>query len=268
MRRYLAAFLLIVAALPLRAAPADDLIRALRVPDMLEIMRTEGLNYGADMAADMFATGQNPKWEKLVSDIYDTDKMETLVRQSFVSTLENTDTGPLVDYFTSEAGRYVVTLELSARRAMIDKTVEETARAAYHTAVEEGDPRLEQIDSFVEANDLIEANVAGALNASYQFYRGLVDGGALSLSEDDILRDVWTQEEETRADTREWLYGYLLMAYEPIADDALEVYFDLAATPEGQALNRALFAGFNRMYDEISYALGLAAAAQMRTQEL
>jgi hypothetical protein len=120
----------------------------------------------------------------------------------------------------------------------------------------------------VEANDLVEANVAGALNASFHFYRGLVEGGAFSMSESDILNEVWGQEEDTRQDTREWLYGFLLLAYRKMADPALETYIDLSASEQGRRLNIALFAGFNRMYDEISYALGLAAAREMQGQDL
>ncbi|NVK60443.1 MAG: hypothetical protein HWE37_10270, partial [Rhodobacteraceae bacterium] len=101
-----------------------------------------------------------------------------------------------------------------------------------------------------------------------RFYLGLVDGGALEMSERDIADEVWSQEPETRADTREWLYGYLLMSYGPIADKDLEDYVALSSTEEGKAMNRALFDGFNAMYDEISYALGLAAAQQMMAQDL
>ena len=110
--------------------------------------------------------------------------------------------------------------------------------------------------------------MVGAMNASMQFYGGLVDGGALELSQDEILRDVWEQEEETRTDTREWVHGFLLMAYGPLEDSTLKTYTALSETPAGEAMNRALFAGFDRMYGDISYALGRAAARQMQTQDL
>jgi hypothetical protein len=42
----------------------------------------------------------------------------------------------------------------------------------------------------------------------------------------------------------------------------------LSRTDAGRALNRALFAGFNKMYDDISYALGMAVAREMQVQEL
>ena len=142
------------------------------------------------------------------------------------------------------------------------------AREVFRGLDGSSDGRLGLVTDFVQANDLVEANVTGALNASFQFYAGLVDGGALEMSEREILDEVWSQEPETRADSREWLYAYLLMAYEPLPEGDLEAYVDLSSSPEGKAMNRALFAGFNTMYDNISYALGLAAAKQMQAQEL
>jgi len=88
------------------------------------------------------------------------------------------------------------------------------------------------------------------------------------MSERDILAEVWSSEEETRVDTREWVYAFLLMAYRPLEDGVVEEYTDLSRTAPGRALNRALFAGFNTMYDDISYALGMAVAREMQVQEL
>ena len=271
MRIAAALMLCLVAALPLHADPAkegiDDLLDALQIDSMLEIMRVEGLAYGADLGDDMFQGGDNARWQTLLSQIYDVPKMHIVMRNHFAHLLDGTDIGPLVDFFSSETGTRIVQLELSARRAMIDDEVEDTARQAF-LAADLDAPRMQQLTRFIEVNDLLEANVAGALNASFQFYRGLVDGGGLAMTEGDILADVWGQEEETRDDTREWLYAFLMLAYEPLTDAELDQYIEISATPEGRLLNRALFAGFNAMYDEVSYALGLAAAEQMQTQEL
>lgn len=268
MRSLATAVMIVVASTPLRAAPVDDLLEALRVQEMLVIMREEGLAYGAEMAQDMFAGGSSPRWDGLLNEIYDTDKMDAVVRGTFAETLGDADLSGLIAYFTSDDGRAVVGAELAARRAMVRDTIEEGARDRFRALDGTDDPRLAQIDRFVQANDLIEANVAGALNASFQFYRGLVDGGAFAMSESDILSDVWSQEEETRADTREWLFGFLMLAYRKIEDSQLEDYIDLSASNDGRLLNRALFAGFNSMYDDISYALGLAAAREMQGQDL
>ena len=60
----------------------------------------------------------------------------------------------------------------------------------------------------------------------------------------------------------------MLMAYTPLKQDQLEDYVALSATEEGRLMNRALFEGFNTMYDSISYALGLAAAREMQGEDL
>ncbi|MGH1414593.1 MAG: DUF2059 domain-containing protein [Pelagimonas sp.] len=265
LRRFFAGLLAISLALPVQAAPSDDVLDALQLDQLLTIMRQEGVTYGQEMAADMFAGGENAQWQGLLDQIYDISKMEELVRTQFGQALGDADTDALLAFFQSDLGKQVVGLELSARRAMIDDAIEQVARQSYYEADED---EIKGITDFIEANDLIEANVTGALNASFQFYRGLVDGGGIELSEGEILSDVWAQEDETRIDTREWIYGFLMMAYGPLDEAELDTYVAFSSSPEGRALNQALFAGFNQMYDDISYALGLAAAQQMQGQDL
>jgi hypothetical protein len=259
---------MLLSAQPLRAAQVDELLDALGIDEMLEIMREEGLAYGEELGDDMFSGGTRPSWRALLEDIYDPEKMRVIMRRDFKQALDGADAEPLIAFFNTPTGEKIVSLELSARRAMIDEDVEAAARDHYRMLAGSSDPRLEQIQRFVAAGDLLEVNVAGALNASFQFYRGLVDGGGLDMSESEILSDVWSQEDETRDDTRDWLYGFLLLAYRPLSDEQLEDYIELSNAPEGKLLNQALFAGFNEMYDEISYALGLAVAQEMMAQDL
>lgn len=269
MLRFLSSLCVAVAvSFPAAAAPVDDLLRALRLGEMLDIMRTEGLTYGEEMAQDMFPAGNSAGWDAFLSRLYDIDRMQAAVEAGFVETLDDTEVAPLVTFFTSDLGRNIVSAELDARRTLVDDDVEEAARETYRLRdTDDADARLAQLRDFVDANDLLEANVAGALNASFQFYRGLADGGALVMSESEMISDVWAQEDDTRTDTREWLFAYLLLAYDDLADEAMDDYIALSRTDEGRAMNRALFAGFNAMYDDISYALGLAAAEQMLSQE-
>lgn len=254
-------------ALPARAEPVGDLMRALRIDSMLQIMRQEGLAYGGEMAGDI-VPGGGGSWTAMVDGIYNVDWMRDVVAEGMAAVIAQGDSDPLVSFFTSELGVRIIELELAAREAMIDDAVEEAARESYRALAAAEDPRVAQVGRFIEANDLLEANVTGALNASFQFYSGLVNGGGLAMSEAEILADVWAQEEETREDTREWLYAFLLLAYEPLTDEELDAYIALSETVQGRALNRALFSGFNAMYDKISYALGLAAASQMTLQDL
>lgn len=253
---------------PAWATPSDDLLDALGVPRIVEIMREEGTEYGATLARDMVPGGATASWVATVDRIYDEERMLATVREVFATEIGETELDPLLDFFTSENGQQIVSLELSARDAMREQEIEDAAREAFRDLEGTSSETLASISDFVEANDLVEANLVGALNANYMFYLGLVDGGALQMTESDILTEVWSSEEETREDTREWVYGFLLLAYRPLDAGVVEAYTDLSRTEAGRALNRALFAGFNQMYDDISYALGMAVAREMQVQEL
>jgi hypothetical protein len=88
------------------------------------------------------------------------------------------------------------------------------------------------------------------------------------MSESDILADVWAQEPEIRANTEEWLYSYLLMAYQPLGVEGLNAYEQIMATAEGRAMNAALFESFDQMYVAISRELGQSVAGYMLAEEL
>ncbi|MFP7672884.1 DUF2059 domain-containing protein [Marivita sp. S0852] len=251
-----------------QAQSTDELLEALGVPQIVDVMRDEGIVYGDTLAADMVPGGSTPSWDATVARIYDEDRMFETVRQTFSTEFGDADLEPLLAFFTSETGQQIVGLELSARTAMRDQEIEDAARAAFRDLEGTESETLAMISEFVDTNDLVEANLVGSLNANYMFYLGLVDGGALDMSEQDILTEVWSSEPQTRSDTREWVYAFLLMAYRPLADGVVEDYTELSKTDPGRALNRALFAGFNKMYDDISYALGRAVARQMQVQEL
>lgn len=248
----------------------DALLDQLGLPDTVAVMRQEGLDYGAELAEEMLPDGGGASWQAVVRRIYDSARMEETVRNGFARAWaeEKQPLAAIEAFFASDTGQQVVQLEISAREAMIDPGVEEAARTAYRDSEDSGDPRLALIAEFIAANDLVDANVVGAMNSSYAFYAGLVDGGGFEMSEEEILALVWGSEAETRDDSREWLYSYMVLAYRPLEEAALRSYVEMASSREGRALNRALFAGFDQMYGEISYALGLALARQMTAQDL
>jgi hypothetical protein len=250
------------------AAGVGDLLDALGVPQIVAIMREEGIEYGDTLAEDMLPGGSTAGWDATVDRIYDEARMLDTVESVFAKEFGTADLTPLMAFFESETGQQVVSLELSARTAMREQEIEDAARAAFRDLDGTNSETLNSISEFVRVNDLVEANLVGALNANYMFYLGLVDGGALEMSEQEILSEVWSSEEETRKDTREWVYSFLLMAYGPLEDGVVSDYSELSRTGPGRALNRALFAGFNKMYDDISYALGMAVARHMQVQEL
>ncbi len=69
-------------------------------------------------------------------------------------------------------------------------------------------------------------------------------------------------------DTSVWVYAYMLLAYYPLDDAEVARYATFAETSAGRALNRALFDGFGRAYEDASYALGRAVALNMVAEDL
>ena len=242
---------------------ASALFDVMKLGKIISVMREEGLAYGASLGDEMMPGRSIPEWPSEVARVYDQDKMIDGMRDAFVATLGDRDMGPIVAFFESDLGQDIVELEYSARVAFLDEAIEEGAIAQYQDREAENDPMLAAVKSFVATNDYVEANVAGALNSNFAFYTGMIDGGALSsrMSESDILADVWAQEPEIRANTEEWLYSYLLMAYQPLGVEGVNAYEQIMATAEGRAMNAALFESFDQMYVAIAVSWAKALPA-------
>lgn len=246
------------------------LFEAMNMPEMIAIMREEGLEYGAQIAEDLFPDRISATWPDTVAGIYDYDTMRGGLETQFGAALGDTDIDTLIAFFETDTGQSVVELEVAARRALMDEDLEEASKEAAAAAIAAETPRFGLVEAFVDANDLVETNVVGAMNANYAFYLGLLDGGAFpqELTEEQILTDVWNQEPEIRKNTYEWIYSYLLLAYQPLSDEELQTYIDFSSSSEGQALNTALFVAFDEMFEGISRALGLASSEFMSGQDL
>lgn len=255
------------------AAPSSHsvaLLEALRVQELMEIMYEEGVAYADELEEELFPRQGGLGWQTAVGTIYDPQAMYREFSEAFDATMAREDAEVLTEFFLSDRGRRIVGLELDARRAFLDPTIEDAAIQAFETAREEGGPFVDALDAFVEVNDLVESNVTGALNSNFAFYQGLNDGGAFPrrMSEGEILADIWSQEGDLRADSIEWVYAYLSLAYSPLDAGDLDLYTALSDSDAGQALNAALFAGFDRVFVRVSRELGEAAAGFMTGQEL
>ncbi|MBK5932964.1 hypothetical protein CCR78_03085 [Rhodovulum imhoffii] len=253
-------------AVPARATDTlEALVSVLHLPKLIGVMREEGLRQGEDIRQDLFEGRAAPGWSQAVSRAHDAEAMLDTLKGGLERgmTLEQMDAS--VAFFRSTIGARIVDLEVSARQARLDETVEEASIRLLEQMQADGAPRLALLEEFSEANDLVEANVAGALNSNYAFLRGMSDGGAFgeALTEGWMLRETWVQEPEIRAETREWVLSYLAMAYASLSEEDLRRYLEFSGTPAGRALNAALFSGYEEMFVAISYKLGLAVARDL-----
>ena len=88
------------------------------------------------------------------------------------------------------------------------------------------------------------------------------------MSDQQMLQHVWSGEAEARTDINEWVFAFLLIAYTPLGEDVITEYAALSQTVAGKRMNRSLFAGFDEMFKDISFALGMATGRILQTQEL
>jgi len=269
MRRFLGAALIWLCATPLWAdARITVLVDVLKLDEAAVILRDEGLAYGAQLNTEMLEGQGGAAFQQQLGALYDAQRMVETVRRALEETLESDAVEEVIGFYATDLGQKIVTLENSARQAIQEDDVEQAARSSYAARDGTDDPRIAQLEALVAAGDLVNRNVTSAMNANYQFMRGLAEGGALGMTDEEILSDVTTEMEEITEDTEGWMYGYFLMAYHPLSDAELDLYLAFAQTQAGVALNTALFAGFGKAYEDISYGLGRTIALNMVSEEL
>lgn len=262
---------------PAPAAPAEapigDLIEALSLGDAIAAMRTEGLDYGESLESDLFPGRGGRNWRGAVEEIYAPEAMRARLIPALereLGRLPPAEVGQARDFFRSPLGQRIVALENSARLAQLDEDVKATSQQEAEALAIDDPDRFALLHRFIEANDLVEANVVGALNANAAFYFGLNAAGAFPepLSEDEVLSDVAAQEDGIREETADWIDAYLALAYRPLTDAELKSYLGFSETPAGRALNRAMFHAYDTMFTAISRDLGMRAARFIAGQEL
>ena len=235
---------------------------ALNMAEVMAVLREEGIAGSADLAADLPNGPRDPVWAGAVLQIYDVAQMEAVFNRAFAAQLEAEPeaVAAATAFFRSEIGQRVLGLELAARRALMDEAVEAAAAEAHRDLVAQNPKRQALLDRFVAANDLVESNVMGALNANLAFLRGLAEGGGedFVLPEADMLAQVWSAEPEVRAEMTDWLFPFLTLAYQPLTDAELTAYVEFSETPAGQRVNAAMFQAFDAVFNGISRDLGRA----------
>ncbi|PJJ86977.1 uncharacterized protein DUF2059 [Brevirhabdus pacifica] len=257
------------------------MLELLRIEELLEILREEGIDYARLVRAEMFPEIAAGPWDARIARIYDVTRMRGLIETGFAAkggdqdaeagtTIAAPALEQAVEFFSTDLGQRITRLEIDARRAMLDEMVERQAAQDYARVMEEEPARQALLEEFVAANDLIESNVVGGMNSNYAFYSGLLDGGAFpfDVSEEQVLSDVWSQEDEIRSESEIWIYSYLNLAYQPLSNAEMGDYVAFSRSDAGRAFNRALFDAFDLVFNTMSYDLGRAAGNSLRGEEL
>ncbi len=261
---FLSAFL--VCGTPLFANDkVEKLAQAMRLSEVMDILANEGDDQRRELDETMLGNTGGAFFEAQVGDIYDTVWMRERVTDAFEQGLTDTQLDQAILFFESDLGQTIIELENSARQAISDEAIEAMARDAYNEVARDS-VFYELVDEYIQVNNLIEQNVQGALSADYNFFRGL-DHEAMT-DEAALLADLLSRKDDMTAETTSWLYAFLLMAYRPLDEAQIRENIAFSRTETGRALNEALFDGFDRMLDGISFRLGEAVAMVLNGSEL
>jgi hypothetical protein len=243
------------------------LTQALQLDALFAVLRDEGIASAQALEADMFPDRGGAQWVAAVEDIYDLPSLRTGFDSALQAELaDDPETlAQILAFFTSDLGQRVVGLEIEARRAFLDTATEEAARVAADDRFAARDPRVSLLERFIKAGDLIEMNVAGALSGNLAFMTGMAEAGThgQTVPADQLMSDVWAQEDQIRDDTTSWLYAYLGLAYAPLTEAEMQEYVDFMESPAGKRLNAALFTAFDKVFRDVSHDLGREAGLAM-----
>ncbi len=223
-----------------QATPAD-VAAVLRIPETIDVMRDEGLAYGTDTSKPSSFPGRAAAAGRGLSPW-----SMTATRWSAASSRRWTERldapGAKLDEITAFFGLRAASASSSwnssARRALLDQSVEEAAQVAVQELQADGDPRFELLERFAEANDLVEENVSGALNANLAFYRGMADGGAFAGARaqrgGDAVRRSGRRRPTSATRRCPGSTPYLMLAYEPLSDEDMEATFAFSESEAGR----------------------------------
>ena len=286
MRHWAGGFLMSMAfalafVLPSGAQVGPEMVRqlgdALRMDETLQIMAREADASTAEIAPELFGGTVPDEWTQALAALFDPVTSRAAFDAGLAAAIANRDPTVLagaITFYQSPLGLEVLALELSARAALLDMDVESAAKQSW--ADLQADPmpasaaRVALIAELVAAGDLIESNVSSALNGNLAFFQGMAESGGLgaTMSDQDMLAEVRSQEADLRAQTQDWIFPFLAMAYTPLSDQDLRRYIDFANSPSGKALSNVLFLAFDQMSTQQSRGMGLAAGRIMAGQDI
>lgn len=239
---------------------SDHVLDLARMNDLIEMMREEGIRNSLGSVDQLLPPGNAGEWHQKVARIYDGERMGEAVRSRFSEAVAGQDLSRIETFLTSELGKKMLENELRARRLLTsDKVYEQAALGAYEQKRRNPDQRLELMRQMVEGNDLVEQNLVGSLNANLAFLEGLAVSEGDLPNEEMLMAHIIGESEKIREQTEDWIYAFVIYAYQDFSDDEIRQYLAVMRTPENRLYVNAMMSAFNRMRRDLSYALGVAA---------
>lgn len=251
----------------------EELWQVMRMDAMIDIIADEAVSEARNLEESGVIVGTGQPWPDVVRRIHDPETLRVTFREGVAEAVARLDPGLVragLGFYRSPLGQRFLDLEASARRAMLTEGVEDQGREAFMRDLTRGGERSAIIRRIIRDADLITPNVESGLNATVAFSQGFAEGGGYDMPPDQsqMLAEAWEQQPQIEADAAAWLEGFFMIAYSPVTDDEMEGYAGFATSDRGQALANAMFGGFDKLFAQTSYRMGLAAALRRGGREL
>lgn len=237
--------------------------------EIVEIMRLEGLADGQSIPQDIMGYEGSSNWDAELQRIYDTESLLAELETSFVEAFDWRFAEESIAFLETPAWQDALSLEVSARKAMLEPGVEEAVLAGAWDEAGRNSARGRLTRRLMAEAEFVEKNVEGSMRSMLAFYLGLMDGGFdLGISEGDLYSMILSEEDALYDDIDEWLFAVLLMAYDPLEKEQIEEQIEFWQTEAGAALNDAMFEAFDAMFVDLSFQLGVSAAKLLQERVL
>ena len=222
----------------------DRLFDAMGIPALIAAFAEEGVQSIPSLDASFLGGQGGDVFAETAQRLYDPARIEAELRASFKDLVDPQDARQAEVFFASKQGMDIVALEVEARQAMVDDTLEDAVKAASSEA-SAGVLRL------ISVRDLVEVNTDIAMAARHAFYEGLV-----SAAPGTQAPDIEGQRGIVAEDTRAWITGYYMLVASALDESDLDTYAAFWETDVGQGVDAALSEAFEKSYVTLSFGLG------------
>ena len=244
------------------AEESNDLNRiflALKLDRLFEEIREEGLIAAKEMQGDLKNSQSVVGWSKNINEIYSTKLMKDYFKKELTN-LESLSIFLLaIDFYEKPLGVKIIENELITRIKIRDDGEKEKARNTVKQLKYLKPYRFKLYNEIINANGFIEDNISSSMNSNLAFYEGYAAGLATSdqsLTEREMISQIWLNESETRKRMTDWVLNFSVTSFKNLNDNELKEYLAFSNSKSGRYLSNNINFIFDKLFEIQSYKLG------------
>mgnify|MGYP001327428086 FL=1 len=244
------------------AEESNDLNRiflALKLDRLFEEIREEGLIAAKEMQGDLKNSQSVIGWSKNTNEIYSTKLMKDYFKKELTN-LESLSIFLLaIDFYEKPLGVKIIENELTTRIKIRDDGEKEKARNTVKQLKYLKPYRFKLYNEIISANGFIEDNISSSMNSNLAFYEGYAAGlvtSDQSLTEREMISQIWLNESETRKRMTDWVLNFSVTSFKNLTDNELKEYLEFSNSKPGRYLSSNINFIFDKLFGIQSYKLG------------